>query len=934
MSAAVVGRDEELAEIRAFLARIEGGPSALVLSGEPGIGKTILWETGVDEGRRLLGNALVGRGSEAEASLSFAGLSDLLAPVFDEVAVSLLPPRRRALEIALLRVEPDAEPPDQHAIGLAVLDALSALAERGPVLVALDDMQWVDQASAGAVQIALRRLRKERVGLLATLRTGPELTSPFELNRSFTEGQIEQLMIGPLSLGAVHALLKERLDLELTRPELARVQEATAGNPFFALEVGRELVRTGTRPAPGQALRVPDSLRELLGGRLARLPAETADVLLQVAALARPTIDVVAGAYGDRDRVLVGLEAAAREGAITLDDSSVRFTHPLLASLCYEQAPVWKRRAVHLALAEVVTDIEERARHRALAVDGPNSEVASELDDAAERAAARGAPASAAGLFELAGELTPADPPLARSRRLRAATAYRLSGNGDKAATLLEPLINEVPTGVERADLLFELGTTFRADRLTAVALFDEALTEAGGDDARSARILASRSLQQLLATDVPQALADARASLGRADRTGDPNLIAAAIARLAHAEAYAVEITPGLLERGVEIEVSEGLRLSYYESPRFFLARRLVGLGEIDRACMLVNELAASAEERGDEGTRVAALWYLAMAEWYGGDLQSALAHATTADELGELTQFAHARAWVARVKAWILADVGLADEARAVCEQGLAFARSSSNEAYAISTLAALGRLELALGDLAAAGDNLRDLPERMWSRGWNDPSHTVVPDAIETLISLGELERAGAYLESYRVQAARSGSPLAVMWEARYRGLLAAATGDFETAFAAFEQACTPSTEPYQVERGRTLLCLGTVRRQAQQKKAAREALQQALAIFDELGARLWAEKAQAELRRISGRSPASVELTETERRVAELAAHGRTNKRIAAELYMGVSTVEAHLSRVYGKLGVRRAGLAGRLADAQGLPAKTGGDAVQT
>ena len=164
-----------------------------MLSGEPGIGKTILWETGVDEGRRLLGNALVGRGSEAEASLSFAGLSDLLAPVFDDVAASLLPPRRRALEIALLRVEPDAEPPDPHAIGLAVLDALSALAERGPVLVALDDMQWLDRASAGVIQIALRRLRKERVGLLATLRTGPELTSPFELNRSFTEGQIEQL---------------------------------------------------------------------------------------------------------------------------------------------------------------------------------------------------------------------------------------------------------------------------------------------------------------------------------------------------------------------------------------------------------------------------------------------------------------------------------------------------------------------------------------------------------------------------------------------------------------------------------------------------------------------------------------------------------------------------------------------------------------------
>ena len=216
-------------------------------------------------------------------------------------------------------------------------------------------MQWLDRASAGVIQIALRRLRKERVGLLATLRTGPELTSPFELNRSFTEGQIEQLMIGPLSLGTVHALLKERLDLELTRPELARVQEATAGNPFFALEVGRELVRTGARPAPGKALPVPENLRELLGGRLARLPAETVDVMLQAASLVRPTVDVVSAAHGDRDRVLQGLEAAAREGVVTLDESQIHFAHPLLASICYEQAPQWKRRAVHQALAGAVS---------------------------------------------------------------------------------------------------------------------------------------------------------------------------------------------------------------------------------------------------------------------------------------------------------------------------------------------------------------------------------------------------------------------------------------------------------------------------------------------------------------------------------------------------------------------------------------------------
>jgi predicted ATPase len=289
MALDVIGREEELGVLRAFLAELEQGPSALVLSGEAGIGKTILWDAGVAEAREQLGYVLTCRGVEAEASLSFAALSELLAPVFDEVEASLLSPRRRALEIALLRVEPGDQPPDAHAIGLAVLDLLCALAERGQVLVALDDLQWLDPASAGVIQIALRRLREERVGLLATVRMGPEIAVPFELERSFPEERLVELALGPLSLGAVHRLLEERLGLELTRPELVRVQEATAGNPFFALELGRELVRTGTRPAPGQALKVPESLRELLGGRLARCRG-TLDVLLQAASPAgRPS---------------------------------------------------------------------------------------------------------------------------------------------------------------------------------------------------------------------------------------------------------------------------------------------------------------------------------------------------------------------------------------------------------------------------------------------------------------------------------------------------------------------------------------------------------------------------------------------------------------------------------------------------------------------
>jgi DNA-binding CsgD family transcriptional regulator len=915
MTAEVVGRDDELTAVQGFLDRIEEGHCALVLSGEAGIGKTILWETGVEEAKDRDLRVIAGRGSEAEASLSFAGLSDLLAPIFDDVAASLLPPRRRALEIALLRVEPGAEPPDPHAIGLAVLDALSALAQQRSVLVALDDIQWIDQASAGVIQIALRRLRDEPVGLLATLRTGPELTIPLELGRSYTEGRIEQLTIGPLSIGAVHGLLKGRLGLELTRPELARVHEATAGNPFFALEVGRELVRTGTRPTPSRALRVPESLRELLGDRLARLPAETADVLLQVAALARPTIGVVTAAHGEPEGVRRGLEAAVREGVVTLDDANVRFTHPLLASLCYEQAPVWKRRAVHQALAGAVSDTEERARHRALAADGPDAAVAAELDAAAAQAAGRGATASAAQLCELAAGLTPDDPAQERKRRLRAANFHRLAGDTDRAVAMLERLLDEVSSGVERSDVLVALVGTFNADSATLIELCDEALAEAAGDDERSSRILTFRAWHRLLRVDVRSALVDARMALEKAERVGDPELIVRAIARVGQLETWTVDITPDLLERGADMEKRLVLSRDYQASPSFSLARLMMRLGEVERSREICEELEREAVARGDEGSRCLALWSLGQIEWLAGSLQRALDYAALAQELGEQAQWPPTPTWAGRVRALVEADLGLVEQARAHAEGGLT---SAGNDIFDVLALGVLGRLELGLGNPKAAAEYLRALPERLLAGGMNDPTQPLWADTIETLIAVGEVDEARAYLEPYEVSAQRLGSPSAAVGVARCRGVLSAATGDLAAATAAFE-ASLGNAAPYRLEHARTLLCLGTARRQAQQKKAAREALEQALAIFEELGARLWAEKARTELARISGRSPASEELTETEQRVAELAARGRTNKQIAAELYMGLSTVESHLSHVYRKLGVRRAELAARLAE---------------
>jgi DNA-binding CsgD family transcriptional regulator len=922
MAATVIGREEELGAIDAFLGEVEQRPAALVLSGEAGIGKTVLWEAGLEQAREQLDRVLTCHGVEAEASLSFAALSDLLGGVLEEVGDTLVAPRRRALEVALLLAEPGDQPPDPHAIGLAVLDVMRALSQWGPVLVALDDVQWLDPASAGVLQIAFRRMRVESIGLFATRRIGQDVENAVELDRVFPEARLVELSIGPLSLSAVHSLLEQRLGLDLTRPELARVQEATAGNPFFALELGRELVRTGTRPTPGRALPMPQSLQELLGGRLARLPTHTGDVLLQAAALARPTVELMASAYGDRGPVLEALAAAVHEGVVELDDSSVRFAHPLLASICYEQAPVWKRRAVHRALAGVVSDVEEQARHLALAAEGPDAVVASYLEAAAEQAAARGAPNAAAELYELAAELTPDDPTQVRHRRFLSARCFRLAGDELRAAAVLEQLLVEVSPGVERADLLFELTLNLHTATHTLVELLDEALEEAVGDDMRLTRILGYRSWIRVFQADIQAALPDARAALEKAELVGDPALIAAAIGQVATAEGRAGEVTGGLLERGVEIEEQLGPVLGWSQRPSIALSRRLVGLGELDRARAILEKAREAFATRGEERAQRQIDGNLGRLEWFAGNWQLALDHIDQSEAFYEWMPMRHHRGQTGRLRALAEADLGLVDQARASAAAALASAEEMSDREWKILILGVLGRLELILGDVEAALGYLRELPAQLLSTGYEDPTAPLWADAIEALVAGGELETASSYLDAYEASALRVGTPWGLASAMRCRGLLAAAEGDPTGAFAAFERALAELDGlSFPLERGRTLLCLGMVRRQAQQKKAAREALEQAVTIFEELGARLWAEKARGELARISGRrgSPDD-ELTETERRVAELAALGRTNKEIASELFMGVSTVEAHLSQVYRKLGVRRTELATRLAAA--------------
>jgi len=915
------GRESEIRSLENFLERVATAPSALVLSGEAGIGNTELWQAGLQRARARGTRVLAHRAVEAEAVLSFAGIAELLSPVAADTLPALDELRRRALEAALMIEGSNGDSTvDPRAIGLAVLDVLKALAADAPVLVAVDDFHWLDRPSARTLLFALRRLANERIGTLLAVRRDVH-----ELDRELAPNIVNRLLVGPLAPAVLFRMLKHRLGLELSPPQLAQLCETTGGNPFFALEIGRELVLTP--PAPGCSLPVPGSLREIVGAGLARLPPASREILLLVAALARPTVQALVVAHGERAEVLHGLEQAARTGVVELDSERVRFAHPLLASACYEDATPWRRREAHARLAAVADDQEERARHLALAAEGPDAAVAAALDAAAPYALGRGAPAAAAELNEIAAALTPPDDPSARRRRrLAAAEAHRLAGDRDRARAILDELLAEAPPGEQHADVLFALARVRRADLPTLARWCERALADAGNDHRRAAEILAYLSWIRLLEGRVRDALAHARAALAHAEHADDDELLARAIARVAMAETWTLEITPGLLERGVTIERHLARRLEFHESPSVTQARRLMCLSDFDAARPLLANAENRAKSTGDEGTRAHVLFHRFQVEWFTGRWAEADELATRALELADQLRDDQYHVIALYARALLDAHRGRVEAARTDATKALAIADAVSDVLFAVQSRTVLGFLALSHGDAEAADHELRSLPRWLYSNGWREPTDFAWANAIEAMIGVGDLQEAETWLERYEDLAARSRSPWALATAARSRGLLCEARGNIESAREALDRALAEHARircPF--EHGRTLLAAGSIRRRAREKRAARETLEEAHRIFDSLGAPLWASRTRDELARISGRRPAASDLTTSETRLAALAAEGLTNKEIAAALHISVHTVEAHLTRIYRKLGIRsRAALARRLDSSHALP----------
>jgi DNA-binding CsgD family transcriptional regulator len=896
----LVGRDDELRALAEFLAAVPPGAQALVLEGEAGIGKSTLWLAGrqiaLERGARVLSS----RPAEAERGLAYAGLEDLLEEVFEQVAPSLSPPRRRALETALL-VRENEDGVDPRALGVAVRNTLELLAADGRVVVAIDDVQWLDESSSAALSFGVRRLECP-VHLLLARRT-VEGAEPSRLEGALSSELVDRLPVGPLSLGALQHLLQLRLERVFSRPTLIRIHETSGGNPFYALELARALPPDvdPTRPLP-----VPETLDGLLRARLGGLPGPTRDALVLVSALGTPSLTLLQAAGVDED----ALEQAEAARVVERENGDVRFTHPLLASVVYQGISETARRRAHRSLADVVVDPLERARHLALSTDAPDPDVAEALERAAAAADSQGAPIVAAELGEHALRLTPPEIRADVDRRaIAVARAHGVAGGVDRGLVLAGELVVRSSPGRERAEALTLLADLGSEEPGRAIPLLHDALVEAEGQPALEASIHQRLSLIVRFTEGLVPAERHARAAADLASQLDDDALRASALAGLAIIRFNAGEADAlRLAERAHDLAPAVAASQAAADAG-FALAHILTWSFQLDRARVLLEALQREWSER-DERMVASALWYLALVELRAGRLALADEYAEGArdlsaqymrDEAAESPQNLFPSTLVA-------AHRGELERARELAER---MTRLAELHAARISGAAtALAVIELWSGDPEAAvarfaaAEQTSDAADRIepamcWWRA----------EQVEALLEVGLLEEAVDRLDAWEADARRLGRDWSLAHATRCRGLVAVARGDIEGATSLLEGAVSRLDalgDPF--GSARALLALAAARRRSRQKRAAREAIEAAAAIFDHCGAHGWAGKARSELGRIGGRQREEG-LTAAERRVAALVAEGRTNREVAAALYVGERTVETHLSHIYSKLGVR-------------------------
>jgi DNA-binding CsgD family transcriptional regulator len=911
--------EAELATLGRLVSEPRDGPVAVLIEGEAGIGKTTLWAAALDMARERSWRVLAARPAEAEAGFSYGVACDLLGPVLEETLAGLPGPQRRAVETAFLRAEGRA---DAHAVSAGVLAVLRASLASGPVLAAIDDLQWLDAASARVLEFALRRLTTGQLMVLAASRPPGSGPAPLRLDRAVGAERLHALVLGPMPMGETHRLVNQRFGAWLPRPVLRRVYDASGGNPFFAVEMARSLLRQGM-PASTDALPVPGTLRELVRERLAGLSAEARDALAVVSVVSRAPPALVAAIAGSPDAAMEGLAEAEDAGILIRSGGLVEFSHPLLASVVYAQTRPARRRVLHRAIAEaldgqaagIAADSGARAWHLALGAEGPDAGVARALDVAAATARSAAAPEGAARLAELACRLTPPGCEDDRVRRSVDLAQYLFeAGDTSGARSELEGLVTRMAPGPDRARVLLRLGKVLYSAESSPAAeeRAKQAIAEAGPAPAILAEAHALAAQLADHNNHDREAHARRAVQLMSEQANPDPAILATALVALGMADYYQGRgVARELLEQATVLERSAAERPPVAWRAKTIMGQFLKYADDFGTAREILTAAHHAAAEEGDEGSLPDILGHIAELELWAGDWQRATAYAAECVEAAERTGQEVLLSVNRYARALVNAHLGLAGPARADAEAGLAFGERCGDPWLIGINLWVLGFLELSLGKLAEADRHLSRVGEIRESIGLREPGQwRFQADHVEAVIGLGELARAGDLLDRFEEGAQTTGRAWALATAARSRGLVRAAQGDTDGAATAFEQALAYHQHlPMPFELGRTVLARGQLQRRLKQKRAARESLQAAMEVFRGLGAPLWAERAQAELRRVGLRPAAPLSLTPTEERVADLVAAGHTNREAAQALFVSVHTVEDNLRRIYRKLGVR-------------------------
>ena len=907
----LLGRDAEIELLASLLDGIEESGGALVLSGEPGIGKSRLLAVAAGFARERGFTVLSTTGVQSEAHLAFAGLHQLLRPLRFRAAD--LPAAQRAVLDAAFGLGQEPAP-ERFRIAMAVLDLLCEVATDAPLLVLAEDAQWLDRPTTEVLAFVARRLQSDPVLLLAAVREGyPSL---------LVDAGLPQHRLG--GLGPAEAMTLLDASAQQLSPVIRdRLLSEAAGNPLALTEL--PITAAQLEPIAPGSLPLTQRLEQAFAARVSDLPAATRLLLLVAAHSDDERLSEILEAAGAVAGTTLGLdllEPAAEAAIVDLDMHSVRFRHPLIRSAVRQSAGLLRRRRVHEALAEVLrAEPDRRVWHRAALISGTHEQIANELEEAAGRARRRGALAVAVTALQRAAELSP---PRQRARRLLAAAELTFElGQRD----LVMPILREVghldPDPVERARATWidevlhtrPLGDAPRAASLIATA---EQAGQAGDRDLQldMAWLVASRAWM------VDPAPSARRVLIEAANRLGDPE---SADLRILAIQAYADPFgkAPAVLER-VRRAAADVHRDT--DAARF-LGPAAVAVGAFDIAATFLGEAVEGLRTQGRLGhlPRMLTLqgsMAAQLADW-GVAIPAAEEARRLATELRE-PQWVAAADTVDSIVAGIRGDQDAAERAAARAERIAVPTGANITVAFA-----QFGRILAALG--AGRHPAAYEAAERLFDPA--SPAHHpiiacwLIGDLAEAALHTGRINEARARVQ--QVEAASGDIPgtcIAV-------GLLharALLTQDPQEAAGRFDEALGADLTHWPLQRARLLLAHGQWLRRQRRIAESRTPLRDARDAFDAMGCAAWGDQARRELR-ASGESSRrrdlapGDQLTAQELQIAQLAAQGLSNRDIAQRLYLSHRTIGTHLYRIFPKLGITSRGeLSSALSARTALP----------